>query len=444
MHDPVESAGVDRGDESERSTKRTARRVLFGRAFWITADQAMSSVSNFALSIAAARAVSPEQYGAFAVGFSLYGFVAGLAQAVAGQVVVIRYSGATPDEYRRVSSRAAGASLLVGACAAAVLLAALPLISGETRQSVAVIAVLLPGLVLQDLWRTVFVSGGNPKLAFVNDGIWTVLQFVVIGLLLVAEVSSVVPYMLAWGVAAAVAAAAGSWQGRSLPHLAGAKNWFESHRDISVPTLANSIATVGCTQAALIGIAAVSSQVATGAVRAAQTLLGPLNVVGFAALSFAVPEIVRHRLAGRALIKAALVVSAFLVLVDLLWGGALLLLPDSAGRALLGETWPGAREALPGMVVFTSAIGATAGANGAMRAIARTDLMLLSSLILGPAIVILALVGVLLGGAAGAAWGFATAGIVAILPTWILLVRAVNGPGARFGRLSALSTRRQQ
>ena len=90
-----------------------------------------------------------------------------------------------------------------------------------------------------------------------------------------------------------------------------------------------------------------------GALRAAMTLLGPVNIVGFAASNFAVPELVKRRLSRRGMVRAAIALSLVLVAVDAAWGGVLLLLPDPVGEALLGDTWHEARGVLLAMVVFT-------------------------------------------------------------------------------------------
>jgi hypothetical protein len=133
-----------------------------------------------------------------------------------------------------------------------------------------------------------------------------------------------------------------------------------------------------------------------------------------AATSFAVPEMVRRRLDRRQLQLAALALSVGLVLVDALWGGLLLLLPQEAGVALLGETWASARDALPGMVVFTCAIGATVGAAAVFRAVDQTRYIFYCSAALGPLMLGLSVAGQLLAGSQGAAWGFALAAVLVI------------------------------
>jgi O-antigen/teichoic acid export membrane protein len=409
-----------------------SRRALGKRATWIIADQAVSSLSNAGLSIVIARTVSPGQYGAFALAFSIYTFLVAISQSVAGQVVMIRYS-ATDDEIRdRANAGATGTAVVIGLASAVLLGVVSSFLQLPLRSVLLAMGVLLPGLMLQDTWRTIFVSRGTPSQAFTNDVLWIVLQILSIGLLLVLSVDQVVWYLLAWGGAALGAAIYGIRQAGVMPRLRLTKPFLLNHRDVSAPSLAYALAILGANQVAFIVIAAVASVEAVGALRGAQTLLGPLNIVGFALTAFAVPEIIRHDLSKRGLATVALVLSGIMVVVDLTWGAILLVLPEEVGVQLLGDTWPAARAALPGMVVFTAAIGATVGATAVMRALARLKYAFWTSAMLGPLVLSLSVLGAWLVGAPGAAWGFATAALLVIPPAWWLLARAV-----RLGRIEA-------
>lgn len=396
------------------------------------ADQAVSSLANAALSIVIARTVSPTEYGAFALAFSIYTFLVAISQALAGQVVMIRYSATEGEVRARAAAAAAGTSVVLGLASAAVLAVVSLGLQMPLRSVLLAVAVLLPALMLQDTWRTVFVSRGTPRQAFTNDLLWTALQVVLIGGLLALSVAQAVWYVLAWGIAALVAAVYGVRQSGAPPRLRAARPFLLNHRDVSLPSFANALAILGATQVAFVLIAAVGSIEAVGALRAAQTLLGPLNIVGFALSAFAVPEIVRHELSRRGLVLAALALSGVLVAVDLAWGAVLLLLPDSVGEQILGETWDLAREALPGLVVFTACIGATVGATAVMRALARANYAFWTSALLGPLVLALSVGGVSAFGVSGAAWGFALAAALVVAPAWWLLVRAV-----RLGRVHA-------
>lgn len=413
--DPVEAGGtVRRG------------RGLGGRAGWVLADQAISSLANAALSIVVARTVSPTEFGAFALAFSIYSLVSGLTYAVGGQVLSIRFVTSEGDERTRGAAAATGTAVLLGVVAALVVVPVGLALDMPLRSVLLAVGVLLPGLMLQGAWRTVFVARGSPKQAFTNDLFWVLLQAAFIGTLLLLSVGEAYWYVIAWGVAALLAAAWGARQARAVPDVRAATPFMVEHRDIVLPSVANAVAILGATQIAFMLMVVVSSVETIGALRAAQTLLGPLNIVGFALTSFAVPEIVRHDLSRRGLGLAALALSGAIVVMDLVWGGILLLLPQSAGEALLGETWTAARESLPGMVVYTACVGATIGATAVLRAMARVDYALWTSAALGPLVIVLSVAGAWAFGAAGAAWGLAAAGGAVIPLCWWLLVRAIR------------------
>ncbi|WP_346621232.1 hypothetical protein [Blastococcus montanus] len=397
------------------------------RAFWVISDQALSSLANAALTIVVARTVSAEGYGAFALAFAVYSLVIAMSQSVSGQVVVIRYSAESPTVLRRAGSAASGAAILLGgACAGITAAASLVLGAAPPGDVLLAVGVLLPALVLQDTWRTVFIAHGKPVRSFVNDVVWVAAQAVSIGTLVAQDVDSAAAYVVAWGSSAAVAAIVGCWQHGVGPRFRGAAWWFSAHREVSVPSLANALAILGTTQIALFLIAAIGSVEDVGPIRAAQTLLGPLNILGFALASFSVPEIVRRSLSRRRLTQVAVGLSAAMALVTVAWGTTLLLLPDDVGVALLGETWPAARDALPAMVAFACLTGATTGASAVMRALNRVKFNLAMALVLGPLIVLLSTIGVSVAGATGAAYGFAAAAALAFGPSWFFFVRALR------------------
>lgn len=400
---------------------------LAGRAVWTTLDQAVSSIANAALSIVLARTVSAEEFGTFALAFSVYSFLVGVSQAVAGQVLVIRFSGAVGEVRRRAVGLAAGNAVLVGVAAGLLMLLVLALVDLPAVLVAVAVAAFLPPLLLQDTWRTVLISAGTPRRAFVNDAVWTVLQLVLVAGLLAYDVTSAVFYVLAWGGSAVVAAALGVRQAGRAPVLRGGVGFVQEHREVAGYLLAQWVAVLGAIQIAFVVLAVVGGVEAVGSLRAAQTLLGPLSVVGMAATAFAVPELVRLRPTRRTLLLAGLALSALLVVVDAAWGGLLLLLPDSAGEQVLGATWESARQALPGYVLFTVFIGATTGPAALLRAVDRTRYIFWTSAALGPLILVLSVTGQVLDGVRGAAYGFALAAGLLVVPTWLLVLRALAG-----------------
>jgi O-antigen/teichoic acid export membrane protein len=370
--------------------------------------------------------VSPEEYGAFALAFAVYSLVVSLTQATSAQVVVIRYSGSSEERQLHAGAAAAGFSVLLGAVCAAIAMLFAPWSGAPVRSVLLALAVLLPALVLQDTWRTVFVARGAPRAMFANDMVWVLLQAAAIACLLLFGVDTAWPYVMAWSSAALLAGLLGTRRFGRRPTYRTAGWWMREHREVSLPSLANALAGLGTTQVAFVLIAALGGLEDVGALRAAQTVLGPLNIVGFAATGFAVPEIVRRDLSRQGLWRAAMALSAFILAVDAVWGGLVLLVPDEMGAALFGETWANARDALPGMVLFTCLIGITVGASAVTRALNWAEFNFWVSAMLGPAILLFAVLGVVLDGAAGAAYGFAAAAGLVAIPCWILTYRAIT------------------
>ncbi|WP_210509054.1 hypothetical protein [Naasia sp. SYSU D00057] len=373
-----------------------------------------------------ARIVSPTEYGAFALAFTIYSLVVAVGQALTGQVAVIRYSGATSGMRGSVVAAAGGAAITIGGVAALVVLACASFLGMPLSTVLVATAVALPALTLQDFVRTVLIAFGTPARAFFNDLLWTGLWATAFAVLFVVGVDVVVPFVIGWGASAVLAAAVGMWQAGAAPAPLKAVTWVRLHWDTAVPLLANAFVVMGALQVAFLLIAAIGALEDVGALRAAQTLLGPLNILGFAASSFAVPEIVRGNFGRRGLLYVAVSMSAVLVIVTGVWGGLLMLLPDFVGAEILGATWQGAREVLPGLIIYSAAIAATSGATAVMRALDRPRSALLVSILLGPSVVLFSLLGVIWAGAVGAAIGFAVGAAVVIPPCWVLLMRDVR------------------
>ena len=71
------------------------------RASWSFGDQALSSLTNFALAVVVARAVTAEEFGAFGLAFSAYLLVLGLVRAVTAEPLLVRASHVEPAEHAR-------------------------------------------------------------------------------------------------------------------------------------------------------------------------------------------------------------------------------------------------------------------------------------------------------------------------------------------------------
>src|SRR5215469_6217313 len=110
-----------------RMVRQASRRLSWG-----VADQAMSSVSNFAVNIYIARTLGAVQYGAFALAYVTYGFAVNASRGLGTDPLLVRFSGTYHPTWRRAVARCTGTATIVGLVLGACALVAATLLSGTT------------------------------------------------------------------------------------------------------------------------------------------------------------------------------------------------------------------------------------------------------------------------------------------------------------------------
>jgi O-antigen/teichoic acid export membrane protein len=397
----------------------TVRRAS-GRLTWGIADQGMSSLSNFLLSIYVARTLGAVQFGAFTLAFVTYGFAINASRGLAVEPLLVRFSGTVPPTWRRATGRCTGTALLVGLAAGVCALAAALLVGGTTGLAFVALGLTLPGLMLQDCWRYAFFALGRGYHAFINDTIWTVILLPSLVILRMTGHANVFNYVLAWGAAAAVGAAIAPLQARVVPNLIGATEWLSRHRDLGprylIENTASSAAQTfrGYSVSSILGLAAV------GYIQAANTLLGPLNTIVYGISLITWPEAAKLlRQSPRRLPLFCAFVSAALVLLALACGAILLVaLPRGLGHLTLGSLWaPTYPLVLPATLSFMC-ICATNGALLGLHALGAARRSLRSMIPAAVLVLALAVVGAAVGGALGSMRFVAVACFLTTLYTW--------------------------
>ena len=87
------------------------------RLGWGVADQAMSSISNFAVNIYIARTLGAVQYGAFGLAYVTYGFALNASRGLATDPLLVRFSGTDLPTWRRAVASCTGTAAVVGLAA---------------------------------------------------------------------------------------------------------------------------------------------------------------------------------------------------------------------------------------------------------------------------------------------------------------------------------------
>src|SRR5689334_14067668 len=138
----------------------SAKRALVGRLSWGLADQAASSVSNFAVGIYVARSLGVTAFGIFSLVWVTYGVVLNVSRGLATDPLMVRFSGVPQDSWRAAASRATGTALGTGVVAGAGTVLIGIAIGGPVGYAFLALGAVLPALLLQDAWRFAFFAAG--------------------------------------------------------------------------------------------------------------------------------------------------------------------------------------------------------------------------------------------------------------------------------------------
>jgi O-antigen/teichoic acid export membrane protein len=407
-------------------------RRLAGRAGWNLADQVLSALTNVALTFVVARTVDDEdRFGAFSTALLIFYLLIGVERALVGQVMGIRHSDVPADRMRRIAADGLGTIATLGVVGGALTAMVGWFVGGLVGPPLIAVGVVMPGLLLQDTCRMIFFAQAMPKLAAVNDALWAVVQFSVIGLLIAAGLANPWSLVLAWGGAALLCVGLALLQLRVLPRPGASAAWCREHRDLVGYLLPETLLTSGGLQATTLVTGKIVGVRGVGSFGGAQRLLGPLGMVSAAVMTFAMPEISRRKtLSSRTRWRFAVALSVLMTLASLLYVAALLLLPDSVGHMLFKASWTGIRSVLLPMGLFSTVASACLGPALVIIAMGHARRTFWLTVLEAPLVLTMMPVGAVLGGAPGAAWGQFVAQAIQ-LPFWFWqLHRVLRLPAA--------------
>jgi O-antigen/teichoic acid export membrane protein len=427
---------VRRGRTGAVGKRPTALRWRFireasHRISWGVADQAMSSLSNFAVNIFIARTLGAVQYGAFGLAYVTYGFALNASRGLATDPLLVRFSGTELPTWRRAAAKCTGTAAMVGLATGLCVLVAAGILTGTARLAFLALGLTLPGLLLQDSWRYSFFALGRGSQAFLNDTVWTVAVLPALLVLRMTGHATVFWFVFAWGGAAAVAAAVGPLQARVVPKLPSVWEWVPGHRDLGPRYLAEGTANSASSQLRNYGLGLLLGLAAVGYVQAASTLMGPFMVIFFGMGLVLLPEAARIlRRSPRRMRLFCVLVSVGLALLGLTWGIVLLVaLPRGLGHLMLGSLW---RPTYPLVLPSTIAVMGgcvQAGAGTGLHALGAARRSLRAMVLSSALYVACGLVGAVMGGTVGTMYGAAIASWMGALLFWWQLRSALRaGP----------------
>lgn len=401
-------------------------RIPAGRLAFGVFDQILVSLSNFLVLVLVARTVTAEAFGAFALAMEVYLVAICISRGLATDPLTSAHA-ADDAEGQRRATQAGGSAALMASVLMAMLTAAVGLVTPPgVGNHLFLLAVLLPGLVLQDFQRFALIVRRDAGQAFLNDLLYLVIQVPLL-LAVIATGGGSVMLLLGWGVAGLIAALVGITQIGYLPASPRhGLQWLREHVSLWPYFLLDNLFIRLSSLMLFVVLAAAAGLAEVAGLRAAVTIFAPLAILGRGVVSIATPELARRRDQPRWVSRTALWLSGILVPMPLLWGIVFVLLPESVGRTLLGDSWSQAQPLLIFAAFFNaSSMFATAITIG-LRALgaAREGLTVRMTVTAGASG--LATVGALVDGAHGAAVVLALTAPLQAIAWWRVLVRATR------------------
>jgi len=382
------------------------------------ADQGVAALTNILVLVAAARLSTVSDFARFSAVYLVFTVLLGVSGAYTGQPLVLRRGGG--EETRGACRSAVAFTVLAAAGLGALLAAVCFLVPGDTARALLMLGLVLPVVLGQDAVRYAFSTLQQPHLALLCDLVRLACVIGALG----AQVYGASPARLitVWGLSALPALLLSA----ALLHrsTAGARLLLRPmlRRGHLGQRFTVEFGVGNATsQLSVLGLGAVGNPLLVGALRGATTLFGPLNVLFTSATSFG-PPLLGRITDERRRVRATAALAAALATTAGLWATVLALLPDSAGRQLLGDTWSVAAALLPatGSQYAAMAVG-TCGMLALRMLDPRTTLAV--QVVFSITAVAFLAGGYVIGGVLGAAWGLFLGSLCKAAATWIRVAR---------------------
>jgi O-antigen/teichoic acid export membrane protein len=380
------------------------------------ADQAVSSVSNLLLAVGIAHTVSSSQFGVYAIIASIYWLCLGTQRAGIAEPLLIRwddFAGESPGADERVL----GLSIVLGVLGGAVFLVFLVF---PTLRPLVALGAILPALLVQDTLRYCLFARGSPTGALAADFVWMVVEIVLGAVAIITHETTVVVWVLVWGLGAVVSVVAlGAWA-RLWPAFGGTLAWARLSMRMSLQMLGDFFLNTGAQQGIIFIVPVISSLRTLGALKAAQLAVSPLQVVLTSVSILVLPGISRAGVRGdmgKAMRRGAQV-AALGISMGVIYAGVLAVLPADVGRVLFGDSWGRGARIAPIIALQIGFMGISFGALVFMRGTRTTGRILIVRTFVTPVNVALPIVGLLIGGLQGLALFMAATALLASVAWW--------------------------
>lgn len=388
----------------------------------ITVDQAISGGSNVLIAVLAARILGVESFGLFGIVFLVTITAQGAIRSLVCEPLLVR-----PKEAQERPGEVIGTALMLGvAMGLVVVLAGAGARQWDSRlgDALFVIGALLPFLSLQDVGRYLGFAIHRPVLALRLDVLWLVLLLAAAVVVIALDIRNLAAFITAWAGSGALAGLLVFWQHRG-DRVRYGQAWLRESWMFSWRYLLSFAFTQGGVLVATIALTAIAGARELAGVRGALLLMSVATTIQIGGGSAGVADI--SRLTDRGLVRArARRITTITMVAALLNGAALLVLPDSWGRVVLGDSWAATEPLLVPVVIQVALQGALLGARVALLGTRSVRTTLAVDLGWTPVIVTASVIGASVAGGPGYCWSVVIALVVATCLWWTLLLRKLG------------------
>lgn len=382
----------------------------------------VSGASNVLIAVLAARLLAVASFGLFGIVFLIYTIAIGISRALVSEPLLVH-----PVEAEERPGEVIGSIGLLSLGLAALLLVVsvgVRTFSAPLGDALMVLAGCLPLLVLQDLGRYLSFAAQRPGFAILLDTVWLAIMLGFIVVLLATDTRSLAPFVAAWAGAGAIA-------GLVLFARYGAFSvrlglaWLRYTWSFSWRYLTSYTSMQGAQLGATAGLGAIAGARALGGANGALLLTRPFTTFISAVGAASVGEVRRSTTTteSRRHVARATYLSATVAVLN---GVAMVILPSSLGKIVLGPSWyvaqPLLLPAAAGMLCLALATGVRAGLLGMRQVRQATAINVASSIVL----LLAAVCGSLIDGARGGMWAIALGWALLLIPWWITFSLSVS------------------
>lgn len=274
---------------SLRALSSSSAKRLMRKGAWGFADHAQISASGFIMTVLLARVLSPGEFGLYALAYTALISVNQIQSALVSQPFTMLGSPRTGEDYVWYTTSTLWTQVGLSTVSAAIvmLIALIGYLSGWGAASIVLAcAPATAAWQMQEYIRRVLYTRSRTSGVFMNDLVSYTGQFLVIVLLWSSERLTTVSALTALTVTSLLGVILGLWQIRA--YLGDRPSWgaflqlSKEHWDFGKWLMGGNLAAWTSGRMYPVLAASFISVAVTGAMKAVQTILGPMNVLTYA------------------------------------------------------------------------------------------------------------------------------------------------------------------